>query len=112
PTFEGMNKKILTVVSVFFSLALLVLILFQVYWIKYDFEVREDLFRERVDEALNRTASKLERLDRRSDYTKITKTVDGVFSPPVTSQGPVPLGMYRSEFSVDRNGRQTSRYTQ
>lgn len=108
-----MNKRLLAVISIFFSVALFILISFQVYWIRYDFSVREELFKERVDEALSNTSAKLERLDRRSDYTKITKTAQGVLYPSVkNAKGPVNIGMLSSEFSIDTNGRQSSRYTQ
>lgn len=107
-----MNKKILTVVSIFFSAALLILISFQVYWIKYDYEVREELFRDRVDEALSNTSLKLERLDRRGEYTKITKSAQGILFPAVSGSGPFNVGLLRTEYSTDTNGRQSSRYTQ
>lgn len=55
-----MNKRILIFISVSFSMALLVLIYFQVFWIRGDFKVWEELFRSRVDEVLNNTLVKLE----------------------------------------------------
>jgi two-component system, OmpR family, phosphate regulon sensor histidine kinase PhoR len=107
-----MNKRILAIVSVFFSVALLVLIFFQVYWIRNDFKVREDVFRDRVDEALNNTAAKLERLQPRGEYTKITKRTQGVLFPNVKGQTSVPIGLMSTELSTDSNGHQSSRYTQ
>jgi two-component system, OmpR family, phosphate regulon sensor histidine kinase PhoR len=107
-----MNKRILAVVSVFFSVALLVLVYFQVHWIRNDFNVREDLFRERVDEALNNTAQKLERLDPRGEYTKITKRTQGVLFPVVKGRRSSPIGLMSTELSTDSNGHQSSRYAQ
>ena len=54
-----MNKKIFTLISISFSLALLVLIFFQGYWIRKDFKVREELFKSKVDEAEHTTHGKL-----------------------------------------------------
>jgi two-component system, OmpR family, phosphate regulon sensor histidine kinase PhoR len=107
-----MNKRILTVISVFFSVAILILISFQVYWIKNDFAVREEVFRLNVEEALTSTAAKLDKLDRRGDYTKITKTAQGILFPNVHSRNPINVGMLSTEFSTDSNGKQSSRYTQ
>jgi two-component system, OmpR family, phosphate regulon sensor histidine kinase PhoR len=106
-----MNKKILALVSIFFSIALIVLIFFQVYWIRNDFRVREDLFHEKVDEALNNTAVKLERLDPRGEYTKVTKRMQGVLFPNVKGQMS-PIGLLSTELSTDSNGHQSSRYSQ
>ncbi len=107
-----MTKRILTVISAFFSVALLILISFQVYWIKIAFQVREDLFKDRVQEALTSTSLKLEKLDKRGDYTKITKSAQGVLFPNVASRSPMNIGMLSTEFSIDSNGKQSSRYTQ
>ena len=68
-----MNKRVLTLISISFSFALLILIWFQTYWIRNDFKVREELFKNKVDEALANTATKLERLDARNSYLKIAK---------------------------------------
>jgi len=108
-----MNKRILTFVSVSFSLALLVLICFQVYWIRKDFSVGEELFRSRVDEALNNTAAKLERLDPRSDYIKKKIRTQGMVydRPNIKGESSTPIGMLSFEISTDSNGHQSSRYT-
>jgi two-component system phosphate regulon sensor histidine kinase PhoR len=105
-----MNKRILTVISGFFSLALLILISFQVYWIKQDFRAREELFKGKVEEALINTSAKLERLDRRGDYTQITKTAQGILYPPIKGHNPMKVGMLHTEISIDSNGRQISTY--
>ena len=111
--FEQMNKRTVSFVSVAFSLALIVLICFQVYWIRYDFGVREDLFRSRVDEALNRTSAKLERIDPRNDYIiRQTKTQGILYNNP-NAKGPnnTRVGMLSTEVTLDSNGHQSSRYT-
>jgi two-component system phosphate regulon sensor histidine kinase PhoR len=112
-TFEKMNKRILTFISVSFSVALLVLICFQVYWIRGDFKVREELFKSRVDEALNHTSAKLERLDPRNDYIIKRKRTQGIVynNPNIKGQSSNPIGMLSIEFSTDSNGHQSSRYT-
>jgi two-component system, OmpR family, phosphate regulon sensor histidine kinase PhoR len=107
-----MNKRIITIISVFFSVALLVLIYFQVQWIQTDFKIKEELFKERVDEALTNTSSKLERLDRRGDYTKITKRTQSILFPNMRGQGSLPIGLLSTELSTDSNGHQSSRYIQ
>jgi two-component system, OmpR family, phosphate regulon sensor histidine kinase PhoR len=107
-----MNKRILTIVSVSFSVALLVLIWFQVYWISNDFKVREELFKDKVDEALNITAGKLERLDPRSNYKKITKRTQGITfnRPNIKGQDPEQVGFrVNEELSIDSNGYLRSR---
>jgi two-component system phosphate regulon sensor histidine kinase PhoR len=108
-----MNKRILTFISVSFSLALLVLVGFQVYWIRGDFKVREELFRSRVDEALNFTAAKLERLDPRNDYVIKKKRTQGIVynNPDIKGRSNNPIGMLSIELSTDSNGHQSSRYT-
>lgn len=105
-----MNKRLLTFISVSFSVALLVLICFQIYWIRKDFKVREELFRNKVDEALNVTSVKLERLDTRSNYTKITERFQGMFRPNYKGKG---LGFsVKEEVNIDSSGHQISRFTQ
>lgn len=106
-----MNKKIFTLISVSFSLALLVLICFQIYWIRKDYKVREELFKNKVDEALNNTSTKLERLDPRSNYTKITQKTQGVFRPDYKSTKNLGFSL-KTEFSIDSNGHQLSRFSQ
>ena len=103
-----MNKRLFTFVSVSFSLALAVLICFQIYWIKKDYVVREELFKNKVDEALNNTTLKLEKLDPRSNYTKITERIQGIHRPDFKGKKSLSFSVI-SEFSVDSNGRQFSR---
>lgn len=105
-----MNKRIITFISVSFSAALLVLIIFQINWINSDFKVKEEVFRNKVDDALNNTAVKLERLDPRGNYTKITERTQGVYRPNFKGND---IGFsIKSEFSIDTNGHQVTRFTQ
>lgn len=108
-----MNKRLFTFISVSFSVALLVLIWFQAYWINNDFKVREEYFKSRVDDALNKTSAKLERLDPRSDYKKQTIRTSGIVfnNPDIKGQNNNPIGMLSTELSTDSNGHQSSRYT-
>lgn len=106
-----MNKKLFTFISIAFSAALLVLICFQIYWIRKDYQVREELFKSKVDEALNNTNAKLEKLDPRSNYTKITERTQGIYRP--NYKGGKSLGFsVKSELSIDSNGHQMSRFSQ
>jgi len=103
-----MNKRVFTFISVSFSVALLVLICFQIYWIRKDYGVREELFKNKVDEALNNTSIKLERLDPRSNYTKITERIQGIHRPDFKGKKNLSFSVI-SELSIDSNGRQFSR---
>ena len=58
-----MNRRITILISAFFTIAMAALIWFQLYWLKKDFNVREELFREKVDEALNKTAQQFEKIN-------------------------------------------------
>ncbi len=109
-----MNKRSLTIISILFSVALLVLIFFQVYWIRNDFKIKEEVFEQNVDEALNNTSIKLERLDTLSIYkrTKVTrqgiKLNTGILNP----KNPNALSFRVSEIlNIDSNGYQYSRMT-
>jgi two-component system phosphate regulon sensor histidine kinase PhoR len=109
-----MNKQSLTIFSVLFSVALLVLIFFQVYWIRNDFKIKAEVFEQKVNEALNATSNKLERLDTVSIYkrTKVTrqgiKLNNGILNP----NNPNALSFRVSEIlNIDSNGYQYSRMT-
>src|SRR5437016_1420317 len=107
-----MSKRTFAFVALSFSVALLVLTGFQVYWIHNDFKVREDLFRTKVDEVLNVTASRLEKLNPRSNYKKITKRTQGITFNLPNIKGPHTSHMgfrVNEELSIDSNGIQRSR---
>ncbi len=106
-----MNKPLLTIISISFSLALLVLICFQVFWISNDFDARQDLFKDRVDKALNITSGKLEKLSHRGNYTRITKRTQGIAAlNRMNIKDPISFRL-SEELSVDSNGHQVSRLT-
>jgi two-component system, OmpR family, phosphate regulon sensor histidine kinase PhoR len=107
-----MNKQILAIVSVAFSLALIALIFIQIYLIKGDFKANEDLFASRVKEALDNTSSKLERFDTTTSYKKIRKRIQGI-KQPVFFDGK-NAGAYFNVFttlSMDSNGIHSSQYS-
>lgn len=109
-----MNKRILLFISVSFSVALLVLISIQVYWIQNDFIVRQEGFEAQVSKALSNTSIKMERLDTLSTYKKIktrtlgmalkTKSINGSLSD-------LPDFRLVKETTSDSNGVQMSRFT-
>src|SRR5215207_5763536 len=101
-----MNKRILTVITLSFSAALLMLVIFQVNWLARDYRVREEFFKNDVDEALNNTAAKLEKLNPRNTYTKITQRIQGIALKQPNFKGQNnPIGfMINEELSVDSNG--------
>jgi two-component system phosphate regulon sensor histidine kinase PhoR len=108
-----MNKRLLLIISVSFSVALLILIFIQVYWINYDFGVRQDLFEQKVTEALNNTALKLEKLDTKGTYKKIKTRTQGITFNNSSINGRTNQINFRvyNEFSSDSNGFQKSMFT-
>ena len=108
-----MNKRLLLIISFSFSVALLILIFIQVYWINYDFGVKQDLFEQRVTEALNNTALKLEKLDAKGSYKKIKTRTQGITFNNSSLSGRSNQINFRvyNEFSSDSNGYQKSMFT-
>lgn len=106
-----MSKKIFTLISFSFSIALLVLICFQVYWIKKDYFFLEEVFRGKVDNALAKTSIKLEKIDPRSNYTKITERIQGINRPDYNGKKTLNFSL-KSEVSIDSNGKQFHIYKQ
>lgn len=102
-------------ISITFSLALLVLVAFQLYWINNDFKIKEEVFRTKVDEALSNTALKLEKLDPRGNYVKRTTRTQGIAfntgGDLTNKRNRIGISV-KQEFSVDSNGKQISRFTQ
>lgn len=109
-----MNKRLLFFISVAFSVALLILISIQVYWVQNDFIVRQEGFEAQVMKALNNTSIKIERLDTLSSYKKIRTRTQGIVlsDPSIAGQikGNPDFRVYR-EWSTDSNGVQMSRFT-
>ena len=108
-----MNKRLLLIISVSFSIALLILIFIQVYWINYDFGVRQDLFEQKVTDALNNTALKLEKLDAKGSYKKIKTRTQGITYNNSSINGRPNQINFRvyNEFSSDSNGFQKRMFT-
>ena len=109
-----MNNRLLILISVCFSVALIVLIWFQVYWISQDFNIREEVFSSKVEEVLNATAARMEKLSPRGDHKKIIKRTQGITfnNPNYSPQGKKNV-FFRTteETSIDSNGHQISRLT-
>lgn len=109
-----MNKRILSVISISFSVALLVLISIQVYWVQNDFIVRQESFEDHVNKALSNTAEKVEKLDTLSTYKKIRTRTQGILLRSSSIKGrPSKLPDFRvsKELSTDSNGVQMIRFT-
>lgn len=100
-----MNKRILLIISISFSVALLVLISIQVYWIRNDFSVRQEGFEQHVNTALNNTSIKVERLDTLNTYKRIKTRYQGI------SQGGTLSFRVLKDISVDSNGHQMSHFS-
>ncbi len=110
-----MTKKHLILITVLFSVAVATLIIIQLYWIKNDFKVREEVFEQKVNEALNQTAQKLEKLDtiNKSRRSVLIKR-QGVFinSPLINGKlSNSPSFRFSEEQTIDSNGRKTIRFT-
>jgi two-component system, OmpR family, phosphate regulon sensor histidine kinase PhoR len=108
-----MNKRLLLIISISFSVALLVLIFIQVYWIRNDFLLRQESFEEKVRDALKNTSEKIEHLDTLSTYKKIKTRYQGVIYSYSTIAGKSPKPNYKvfKEKIVDSNGVLMSRFT-
>lgn len=65
-----MNKRNIQLIIIFASLALLGLIVIQLYWVKNDYALKEQRFEQNVNEALNNVVYKMEKA---STAAKITK---------------------------------------
>ncbi|MBK9285716.1 MAG: HAMP domain-containing histidine kinase [Sphingobacteriaceae bacterium] len=102
------------IISIAFSVALLALIGIQAFWITNDFNAKEDLFAEKVNDVLNVTSSKLERLDTTRGYkrTRVSRSAVVINTPFVNNQ--IQQGNFVrmiTNQSVDSNGTQFSRIT-
>jgi len=109
-----MTRKHLIFITVLFSVALATLVLIQIYWIKSDFKVKEDLFEQKVNEALNITSQKIEKIDATFNYKKIRLKSQAKFSPQLVNgkkNGSLNF-RFSEEFSIDSNGKKTTRIMQ
>ncbi|MCW3076649.1 MAG: hypothetical protein JWO32_1258 [Bacteroidetes bacterium] len=108
-----MNKRILPIISIAFTAALLALIFIQVYLIKGDFRANEETFVHHVKDALDNTSAKLERFDTTTSYKKIKKRIQGI-KQPVFFDGKNTGGTRFNVFttlSIDSNGQHSSQYS-
>lgn len=109
-----MTKKHLIFITVLFSVALATLIIIQIYWIKSDFKVKEDLFEQKVNEALNVTSQKIEKIDASFNYKKIRLKSQAKYSPLIVkgkNSGSLNF-RFSEELSIDSNGKKTTRIVQ
>jgi two-component system, OmpR family, phosphate regulon sensor histidine kinase PhoR len=108
-----MSKRILPIISIAFSIALVALILIQIYLIKGDFNANEERFAQNVNEALNNVSTKLERYDTTTSYLKIRKRIQGIKQPGFSLEGK-SSDYYFNVFvtqDLDSNGIHKSTYT-
>lgn len=108
-----MNTRILPIISIAFSVALLALIFIQIYLIKGDFRANEEAFVLNVKEALDNTSAKLERFDTTTSYKKIKKRIQGIKQPALfDGKGPSSYSFNVFEtLSIDSNGQHSSQYS-
>lgn len=97
-------KQNVGVISVIVSLTFLALIAIQLYWIKNDHVLKVEQFELRVNEALNNTAKKLEKVIYADKISKKVKRTQGI------SDGN-KVKIY-SILSTDSNGVSTNLYSQ
>lgn len=76
-----MNKQVLSIVVTAFSVALLALIGIQAFWIINDFRAKDELFSEKVNDALNNTSSVLAKLDTSGGYITTRISRQGIRNP-------------------------------
>lgn len=110
-----MTRKQLIFITVLFSVALTTLVLIQIYWIKSDFKVKEEVFEQKVNEALNLTAQKLDKLDTSNNVfmrTSIKRQGIKINSPLLNGKSSnSPSFRFSEELTIDSAGRKTSKFT-
>ncbi|MBS1651399.1 MAG: HAMP domain-containing histidine kinase [Bacteroidetes bacterium] len=97
----------LTIISVLFSIALITLIFFQMHWINRDFNIKKELFEDKIDRALNNTSAVLAKIDTANKFKRTVSRTQGFIS----KSGIFPYLKLKTEVSVDSNGKQSSRYS-
>lgn len=100
-----MNKQSLPIVVTAFTIALLALIGIQAFWIINDFKAKDELFADRVNEALNSASAKLSKLDTTRGYMKTRVSREAVRNPGGNDWRMV------ENISTDNSGQQSSRIT-
>ncbi|MBK7816922.1 MAG: hypothetical protein IPJ60_04740 [Sphingobacteriaceae bacterium] len=100
-----MTRKHLILITILFSVAMATLIIIQIFWIKSDFKVKEEVFEQKVNEALNLTKQTLDRLDPNRSYksVRIKKQVKGINDGSRNFR-------YIQELTIDSNGHKITRF--
>lgn len=109
-----MTKKHLIFITALFSVALATLILIQIYWIKSDFRIKEEVFEQKVNEALNITSQKLEKLDTVNGFKRTSIKRQGIkINSPLMNgkKSSLPSFRFSEELTIDSNGHRSSRFT-
>jgi len=108
-----MNTRILPIISIAFSIALLALIFIQVYLIKGDFKANEERFVQNVTEALDNISARLERYDTTTSYLKIKRRVQGIRQPGISLNGKNAESYFNVFITsdLDSNGVKKSTYS-
>lgn len=100
-----MTRKHLIFITVLFSVAIVTLVITQVYWIKVDFEVKREVFGQKANEALNNTKDVLQRLDPNFSY-KSVRIKNIIKGRNDGSRG----FTYSQELTIDSNGKKIVRF--
>jgi two-component system phosphate regulon sensor histidine kinase PhoR len=99
------TRKHLIFITVLFSVAIVTLIITQVYWIKVDFEVKREVFNQKVDEALNNMKDELQRIDPNYSY-KSVRVKNQLKGRNDGSHG----FRFSQETTIDSNGKKITRF--
>lgn len=100
-----MTRKHLIFITVLFSVAIITLVITEVYWIKVDLEVKREVFNQKVYEALNNTKETLQRIDPNFSYKSIR------IKNLLKSRNDGGQGFRLSqETTIDSNGRKITRF--
>jgi two-component system phosphate regulon sensor histidine kinase PhoR len=99
------TRKHLIFITALFSVAIVTLVITQVYWIKVDFEVKREVFAQKATEALNNTKDVLQRIDPNFSYksVRIKNILKG------RNDGSREF-MYSQELTIDSNGKKSTRF--
>lgn len=100
-----MSRKHLILITILFSVAMATLIIIQIFWIKSDYKVKEEVFEQKVNEAFNLTKQTLDRLDPNRSYksVRIKKQVKGMNDGSRNFR-------YIQELTIDSNGHKITRF--
>jgi two-component system, OmpR family, phosphate regulon sensor histidine kinase PhoR len=100
-----MTRKHLILITILFSVAIITLIITQVYWIKVDFDVKREVFAQKANEALDITKQKLAELDPNFSY-KSVRIKNLLKSRNDGSRG----FRFSQELTIDSNGKKVTRF--